>query len=182
TATTTDAATAAPRAPRPVTRFGRSALSLVRRARVPDDTTAGSVEVVAPQRLHGERGAHDAHVGGGALPTPDPRALVAVLGAVGIEPPAAREGISDGFGVLVTLDDAYAVERAVRVDEVRATRRAGVGHVRKIRVGEVPERAARGAVPRAIARPKARRVVVVCSGNDELCAWVENCGVLRLED
>jgi hypothetical protein len=50
-----------------------------------------AVEGIAPQRLHREHAGGERDVRRSALPRGDPGALVAVLGAAGVQPTGARE-------------------------------------------------------------------------------------------
>src|SRR6266536_1723927 len=85
-----------------------------------------AIERVAPQRLHREATRVERDVCRCALAGRDPGALVAVLGAAAIQPPAARELVADRLGQLVALDDRDAGIRAEAV-EVGAAARAGGG-------------------------------------------------------
>src|ERR1700682_1750804 len=94
------------------------------RLRVGDDAgTLACVGQVAPERLHRERAGREGDVGRApGRPGGDPRALVAVLAAHGLEPAAGgqvgrtdrrlRPLIGDRLTVLVAFHDAEAIKDA----------------------------------------------------------------------
>src|SRR5262249_9914922 len=96
-------------------------------------------------------------------------ALIAVLSAL-LVLPRADERIGDGLGVLVTLDDADAIERSARtVDKALPARGTRVGNVRQIRVGNgAHPGAGRGAVACAVAGAEPWRRRTVWRAHDDL--------------
>src|SRR5579859_673594 len=118
-----------------------------------------AVEGVAPERLDREGGAAHRDVRRRALARADPGAHVAILGAAAVQPAAIGEDVRLGLGELVAADDGDAVRRAGAVDEPGAAARARVGDVGHVGVGDVAVARAGGAMPGAILRLEALRVV-----------------------
>src|SRR5215467_12527097 len=138
---------------------------------------AAAARVIRPRGLDREGAVAGGQVERPALgPGRDPGALVAVLRAEPVGPAASRVLVRAGLGVLVTLDDRDAVERAVAVDEVLPARGAGVGDVgqvgeRDIPVGGGHAAAAEGGV-----------AVVVVPGAEPLGLVVVGVGAVRGDD